>query len=175
MTKSIALYLALVAVFAFRTVVSAQAPSDPGGRVVLVLPFDNHSGNASLNWIGDSFPDTLIKRLNSAGFLTISHDDRTFAYEHMGLPADFTPTRATTIRMAQVLDANYVILGSYSVQAEGANGGANRISIQAKVLSIDSLRLSQAIEDSAELARLFDAENAVAWKVAGVLDQHFSA
>ncbi len=174
-TKSIALYLALVAVFAFRTVVSAQAPSDPGGRVVLVLPFDNHSGNASLNWIGDSFPDTLNKRLNSAGFLTISHDDRTFAYEHMGLPADFKPTRATTIRMAQVLDANYVILGSYSVQAEAGNGGANRITIQAKVLSIDSLRLSQAIEDSAELARLFDAENAVAWKVAGVLDPHFSA
>ncbi len=175
LTKSIALFLALVAIFALSTAATAQGPAEPGGRVVLVLPFDNHSGDASLNWIGDSFPDTLNKRLNSAGFLTISHDDRVFAYDHMGLPVDFKPTRATTIRMAQVLDANFVIIGSYSVQKIPGNGTVNRITIQAKVLSIDALRLSSAIEDSAELPRLFDAENAVAWKIAGVLDPHFSA
>lgn len=175
LTKSFALSLALAATFALSTAASAQGPAEPAGRVVLVLPFDNHSGDASLNWIGDSFPDTLNKRLNSAGFLTISHDDRVFAYDHMGLPVDFKPTRATTIRMAQVLDANFVILGSYSVQKSTGNGPANRIIIQAKVLSIDSMRLSPAIEDSAELPRLFDAENAVAWKIARVLDPHFSA
>ncbi len=174
-TKFIALFLALVAIFACRPAAVAQTPEEPGGRVVLVLPFDNHSGNASLNWIGDSFPDTLNKRLTSAGFLTISHDDRQFAYEHLGLPADFRPTRATTIRIAQQLDANYVIIGSYNV-VPGAKGGTadSRISIQAKVLSIDALRLSAPIEDSAELMRLFDAENAIAWKVARGLDPKLS-
>jgi tetratricopeptide (TPR) repeat protein len=175
LSKSFALLLALVAIFAFHTSAIAQDPAEPAGRVVLVLPFDNHSGNPSLSWIGDSFPDTLNKRLNSAGFLTISHDDRVFAYDHMGLPAGFKPTRATTIRIAQLLDANYVIIGSYNVQTSPGSGVTNnRISIQAKVLSIDDLKLSSAIEDSAELPRLFDAENAVAWKVAGVLDPHFS-
>lgn len=175
LSKSIALYLALVAIFACGTVAVAQTPATPGGRVVLVLPFDNHSGNASLNWIGDSFPDTLNKRLNSSGFLTISHDDRQFAYEHLGLPGDFRPTRATTIRIAEQLDANYVILGSYNVQPGPAGGTADsRISIQARVLSIDELRLSAAIEDSAELMRLFDAENAIAWKIAGTIDPHLS-
>jgi len=175
LSKSFALFLALVAIFALSTTTTAQAPTEPGGRVVLVLPFDNHSGNPSLNWIGDSFPDTLNKRLNSAGFLTISHDDREFAYDHMGLPIDFKPTRATTIRMAEVLDANFVIIGSYDVHPDPTNAKTNRITIQAKILSIDDLRLSPAIEDSAELQRLFDAENAVAWKVAGVMDPHFSA
>jgi tetratricopeptide (TPR) repeat protein/TolB-like protein len=181
LSKFFALPLTLVAIFAFRTAANAQSPvntqgsAEPGGRVVLVLPFDNHSGDPSLNWIGDSFPDTFNKRLNSAGFLTISHDDRVFAYDHLGLPADFRPTRATTIRIAEQLDANFVIIGSYSVKTTPGNGVANdHISIQAKVLSIDDLRLSSAIEDSAELMRLFDAENAVAWKVAGVLDPHFS-
>ena len=167
LSKSFALLLALVTTFAFSAAVTAQSPTEPGGRVVLVLPFDNHSGNPSLNWIGDSFPDTFNKRLNSAGFLTISHDDRAFAYDHLGLPVDFRPTRATTIRIAQQLDANFVIIGSFNVVN-------NRISIQTKVLSIDGLRLSPPIEDSAELMRLFDAENAVAWKVAGVLAPHFS-
>jgi tetratricopeptide (TPR) repeat protein len=174
-TKYFALVLALVAIFAFRPAAFAQTEDSAGGRVVLVLPFDNHSGNGSLNWIGDSFPDTLNKRLTSAGFLTISHDDRQFAYDHLGLPADFRPTRATTIRIAEQLDANYVVMGSYTVVPGLGSGGANtrnigRIAIQARVLSIDALRLSGAIEDSAELTRLFDAENAIAWKVARSLD-----
>jgi tetratricopeptide (TPR) repeat protein len=174
-TKFLALVLALVAIFACGPAAFAQAAEDAGGRVVLVLPFDNHSGNASLNWIGDSFPDTLNKRLTSAGFLTISHDDRQFAYDHLGLPAEFRPTRATTIRIAEQLDANYVVIGSYTVVPGLGSGGANgrtigRISIQAKVLSMDALRLSGAIEDSAELNRLFDAENAIAWKVASAMD-----
>src|ERR1700761_1440102 len=94
------------------------AQSVPGGRVVLVLPFENHSGNATLNWIGESFPDTLDKRLNSAGFLTISRADRVFALDHLGLPTDFKPSRATAIRIAQQLDASYVVVGSYNINGQ---------------------------------------------------------
>lgn len=143
------------------------ARAQEGGRVVLVLPFENRSGNPSLNWIGDSFPDTLDQRLNSAGFLTISHDDRAFALDHLGLPVGFRPSRATTILIAQQLDAAYVVVGSYNV----AN---NKISVQAQVLTIDALRLSAPLEDSADLPRLFDAENAIAWKIARQIDPHFS-
>lgn len=133
----------------------------------MVLPFENRSGNASLGWIGDSFPDTLDKRLESARFLTISHDDRAYAFDHLGLPGDFRPSRASTVRIARQLDANYVIVGSYTI----AN---NRILIQARVLSVDGLELSPPVEDSSELNRLFDAENAIAWKVAKVMDPHFN-
>jgi len=163
LSKLLALSFALSGVFVS---VPARAQQS-GGRVVLVLPFDNRSGNPSLNWIGDSFPDTLNKRLDSAGFLTISHDDRTFALDHLGLPADFRPSRATTIRIAQQLDANYVIVGSFNVSAD-------HINIQAQVLSVDELRLSPPVEDSSELSRLFDVENAIAWKVAHTIDPHFS-
>ena len=136
--------------------------------MVLVLPFDNRSGNPSLSWIGDSFPDTLDARLNSAGFVTISHDDRLFALDHLGLPADFRPSRATTIRIAQTLDADYVIVGSYNLDAN------NRISVQAQVLETNKLHLSQPLADSSELARLFDVENAIAWKTAKQIDPHFA-
>ncbi|MDE1156203.1 MAG: tetratricopeptide repeat protein [Acidobacteriaceae bacterium] len=144
-----------------------QAQSAVNGRVVLVLPFENRSGNASLNWVGDSFPDTLDRRLNSAGFLTISHDDRRFALEHLGLPSDFRPTRATTIRIAQQLDCNYVVIGSF-------NTSGQRILIQSQVLSVNELKLSTAVEDSADLNRLYDAENAIAWKVARQIDSHLN-
>jgi tetratricopeptide (TPR) repeat protein len=144
-----------------------SASSDqPAGRMVLVLPFDNRSGDQTLNWVGDSFPDTLNQRLNSAGFLTITRDDRQFALDHLGLPIDFRPTRATTIQIAQTLNANFVIVGSYSVD----NG---RIAVQAQVLEINKLRMSAPLQDSSELARLFDIENAIAWKVAKQIDPRF--
>jgi tetratricopeptide (TPR) repeat protein len=152
-----------------------NSPADirqPGGRLVLVLPFDNRSGQPNLNWIGDSFPYTLDQRLTSAGFLTISRDDRQYALDHLGLPPDFKPSRATTIRIAQTLDADYVIVGSFDVEDAGA--GMQRISVQAQVLEVNQLRMSKPLEDSAELSRLFDVENAVAWKVAQRMDPHFA-
>lgn len=145
----------------------ASDPSAPAGRVVLVLPFENRSGQPDLGWIGDSFPDTLNQRFSSASFLTISREDRQYALDHLGFPADFRPTRATTIRIAQTLDANYVVIGSYHV----ANG---RISAQAQVLSVSELRMSPPIEDSNDLQRLFDVQNTLAWKIAKSIDPHFN-
>ncbi|HEX2918817.1 MAG TPA: tetratricopeptide repeat protein [Edaphobacter sp.] len=139
----------------------------PTGRVVLVLPFENHSGQSDLAWIGDSFPDTLNQRLSSASFFTISRDDRQYALDHLGFPTDFRPTRATTIRIAQTLDANYVVIGSYTVK----NG---RISAQAQVLSVNELRMSAPIQDSNDLRRLFDVQNTIAWKIAKYIDPQFN-
>ncbi|WP_348268562.1 tetratricopeptide repeat protein [Edaphobacter paludis] len=148
---------------------AAQSAEPPQamGRVVLVLPFDNRSGQPNLDWIGDSFPDTLNQRLTSAGFFTISTDDRQFALDHLGLPVDFKPTRATTIRIAQTLDANFVIVGSYTVTK-------GRINVQAQVLNVDKLSLSQPLADSSDLPRLFDVENSIAWTIAKHLDPHFN-
>ena len=146
---------------------SAADIRQPGGRLVLVLPFDNRSGQSNLGWIGDSFPYTLGQRLNSVGFLTIGRDDRQYALEHLGLPPDFRPSRATTIRIAQTLDADFVVVGSFNVQ----NG---RIEVQAQVLEVNQLRMSPPLTDSSSLPRLFDVENAIAWKVAQRMDPHFA-
>ena len=151
---------------------SAADIRQPGGRLVLVLPFDNRSGQANLGWIGDSFPYTLDQRLTSAGFLTIGRDDRQYAMEHLGLPADFRPSRATTIRIAQTLDADFVVLGSFSVINPGSPD--SHIEVQAQVLEVNQLRMSAPLKDSSELSRLFDVENAIAWKVAGRMDPHFA-
>jgi Flp pilus assembly protein TadD/TolB-like protein len=152
--------------------VRAQGPlpgdiRETSGRLVLVLPFDNRSGQPNLGWIGDSFPYVLNQRLSSAGFQTITRDDRQYALAHLGLPLDFKPSRATTIRIAQNLDADYVVVGSFNVHD-------GRIEVQAQVLEVNQLRMSAPLQDSSEFARLFDVENAIAWKVAQRLDPHFA-
>lgn len=142
------------------------------GRLVLVLPFDNKSGQSNLNWIGESFPYTLNERLSSAGFLTISRDDRLYALEHLGLPEEFRPSRASTIKIAQTLDADYVVVGSYTV----ANPGTpqSRIQVEAQVVEINQLRMSEPIRQSNALPQLYDVENALAWQAARRMDPHFA-
>ena len=51
---------------------------------------------------------------------------------------------------------------------------ASRIEVQAQVLEVNQLRMSEPLTDSAELPRLFDVENAIAWKVAQRMDPHFA-
>jgi tetratricopeptide (TPR) repeat protein len=165
--KWLTIALILCANLALVLTATAAQTSERTGRVVLVLPFENRSGQANLGWIGDSFPDTLNQRLSSSGFLTISRDDRQYALDHLGLPVDFKPSRATTIRIAQTLDADFVVVGSYTVNQ-------SRIAVQAQVLDVHNLHMSQPLEDSGELARLFDVENAIAWTVARNIDPQFS-
>ncbi len=134
---------------------------------MLVLPFENHSGQPNLDWIGESFATTLNQRLRSAGFLTISRDDRVYSLDHLGLPAGFRPSRATTIRIAQTLDAQWVLVGSFNVKD-------NEISAQAQVLEVNRLTLSKPLEQSSSLPRLLEVENNLAWLSARQMDAKFA-
>lgn len=138
--------------------VLAHAAPATGGHVVLVLPFDNRSGQTGLNWIGDSFPEMLNQRLSSSGFLTISRDDRMYALDHLGYPLDLKPSRATALRIAQTLDADLIVIGSFTMQGD-------RLSAQAQVLEVNKLSMSRPLEETVEKTRFFDLENAIAWKV----------
>lgn len=147
---------------------SAWAQADQaGGRVVLVLPFDNRSDQPNLDWIGESFATTMNQRMQSAGFLTISRDDRMYALDHLGLPTGFRPTRATTIRIAQTLDAQFVLVGSYTIKD-------GEVTAQAQVLEINHLTLSKPLQQQASLPRLLEVENNLAWLCARQMDPKFA-
>ena len=145
----------------------AQQADQAGGRVVLVLPFDNRSNQPNLDWIGESFATTFNQRMRSAGFLPISRDDRVYALEHLGLPTGFRPTRATTIRIAQTLDAQFVLVGSYAVKD-------GEVTAQAQVLEVNKLTLSKPLQQEAALARLLEVENNLAWLCARQMDPRFA-
>ncbi|MES2222131.1 MAG: tetratricopeptide repeat protein [Acidobacteriota bacterium] len=141
---------------------SQSAPSNPtdwDGHLAWVLPFENNSTQPGLDWIGASFPDILDARLSSAGFLTIRREDRRYAMQHLGLPADFHPTQATAYRIAQTLDADYVIFGNYTV----ANG---RIRATARVLEMHGPNMGATLEQEGSLDQLINIEDELAWKVA---------
>jgi tetratricopeptide (TPR) repeat protein len=142
----------------------AAAPAQAAGHLILVLPFENHSAQpSSLDWIGESMPAVMNRRLESAGFLPIGREDRLYALDHLGLPPNFRPTRASTIRLAQNLDADSVVIGSYASDGK-------RILLTARILDIAGLKLSAPIEQQGDLARLLDGINDLAWQVVRHID-----
>ena len=143
---------------------------EPRGRLILVLPFENRSGDKSLDWMGAAFPDVLNRRLNSAGFLTIGRGDRLYAYDHLGLPLDLQPTRATAIRIAQMLDADYVVFGRFAA----IPGQANAITADAEILDVTGLRLDAPISEQGEADHLLEMIDRLAWKAARQLDPTLS-
>ena len=157
-------WLALASWMALSTLPSlAQSAPASGlgwdGHLVWVQPFENNSAQPGLDWIGSSFPDIMNQRLTSAGFLTIHREDRRYALKHLGLPSDFHPTQATTYRIAQTLDADYVIFGNYTV-------ASGQITATARVLEMYGPRMEAMLEVKGNLDQLISLENELAWKVA---------
>jgi tetratricopeptide (TPR) repeat protein len=149
---------------------SSPAPlADPAaqGRLLLVLPFENRTSQPNLDWIGEGAADILNRRLGSAGFLTISRGDRLYALDHLGLPQSFQPSHATTIRIAQMLDADSVVLGSYALAGD-------RLTATAQILDVKALKLSPPIQQDGDLKNLLDILNGLAWRVARQLDPSYS-
>ncbi len=136
-------------------------------RLLLVLPFENRTGQANLDWIGEAVPEVLNQRLASAGYLPISRLDRQYALDHLGLPVNFQPSRATAIRIAQTLDADFIVIGSYSLRGQ-------RFATTTQLLDVNSLHMGQPLQQESDIAHLLDVLNSTAWRVARSLDPQYS-
>jgi tetratricopeptide (TPR) repeat protein/TolB-like protein len=158
-------------------VTCAQAAGDSGqeragssadrGRILLVLPFDNRSGQPSLEWIREAAPEILSSRFLSAGFAPMSRTDRLYALDHLGLPEGFHPSRATALKLAQTLDADSIVVGSYLT-----DGSA--IIAEAQVVDVQHLRMSQTVSASGEMKDLIGVFDTLAWRLTRQLDPQFN-
>jgi len=153
--------------FAFTATANArgQAPTE-SGRILLVLPFDNRSGQPSLEWIREAAPVILSSRFASAGFAPMSRQDRLYALDHLGLPQGFHPSRATALKLAETLDADSIIVGSYATDGTG-------IVAQAQVVDVPHLRMSEPVTARGQMVDLIAVFDSLAWKLTRQLDPGF--
>jgi hypothetical protein len=66
--------------------VAQEAANAGRGRILLVLPFDNRTGQPSLEWIREAAAEILSQRFASAGFAPMNRTERLYALDHLGLP-----------------------------------------------------------------------------------------
>src|SRR5690242_18806095 len=97
----------------------SAAVSPNSQKIYVVLPFENAGAPARLDWLGEGLEELTIQRLTAAGEQVYSHSGRANELERYGLPSSSTFSRATMLRVAEDLDADYVIYGKYAAPAKG--------------------------------------------------------
>jgi tetratricopeptide (TPR) repeat protein len=137
------------------------------GRILLVLPFDNQSRQPSLEWVREAAPEILGSRFASAGFAAMSRADRLYALDHLGMPPGFHPSRATALKLAQTLDADSIVVGSFTTDGAG-------IAVQAQVVDVPNLRMSEAVSARGEMSDLIGVLDSLAWKLTRQMDPSFN-
>jgi tetratricopeptide (TPR) repeat protein len=146
----------------------ASGPAAAGNaRVLLVLPFDNRTGQPSLEWLREAAAEILSMRLASAGFQPTSRADRVYALDHLGLPQGFQPSRASALKLAQTLDADSIVVGSYITDGPD-------IVAEASLVDVTGLRMQPKVEARGEMRSLVAVFGELAWKLTRQLDPTFS-
>jgi tetratricopeptide (TPR) repeat protein len=146
---------------------SGDASEAGGSRVLLVLPFDNRTGQPSLEWLREAAAEILSTRLASAGFQPTSRADRMYALDHLGLPQGFQPSRASAFKLAQTLDADSIVVGSYTTDGSG-------IVVEATLVDVPGLRMLPEVTARGEMKDLVAVFGELAWKLTKQLDPRFN-
>jgi tetratricopeptide (TPR) repeat protein len=159
MRKALAVFLVILAVGEVR---AASLP-----RTILVLPFENKSARSDLNWISESFAETLMTRLSGSGRFVLGRGERDSAYNQLGIPAGIPLTLASAYRVAETLGVDWVVTGDFSVES-------STLRSHAQVLEVQRLKRSAPLEVNGPLDELIDLQTRLAWRLLASQDPDFT-
>jgi tetratricopeptide (TPR) repeat protein len=159
-------WLGCAAVFAIAAgsciIAAAQAPanSSPTARAetVVVFPFENSGHEPGKDWLGEGLAELTADHLQGHGPMVFSREERLAALEKLGLPAYSRFTRATMLKIAAEIDADYVVFGDFA--PDGAN-----LRVTARVLAVNPPKLSEVTQDSGPMESVGEIDSRVSWRV----------
>lgn len=134
----------------------ATAPGARKTSTLLVMPFENRSKVVGVDWLSEACSEVLMQRMESPGLYLVDRDERMHALDHAGVPAAARPSRATIFRVAEQMDADYVVLGSYEVSGD-------RFQATGQLLEVKNLKLHPEIKSSGPLAEFVALQTSMAW------------
>jgi Tfp pilus assembly protein PilF/TolB-like protein len=157
--------LALCAALFFAASLCAQQP--PGNRgVYLVFPFENAGASPRLDWLCEGLEELTIQTLSASGQQVYSHAGRLTEMERNGLPFSAKLSRASMLRVAQDLDADFVVFGSF--RSDGRT-----LTIDSRVFRTDPLALLPSVRETGPLDSLMEMQSKVVWRLLSVSDKSY--
>jgi tetratricopeptide (TPR) repeat protein/TolB-like protein len=146
----------LAALFA-PAIAAAQATA---AAPIVVLPFENPTQDARLTWMREGAAILLSEMLMSSGDNVIDREERLQAFDRLQLPASATLSRASSIKVGQVVTAGAVVSGSVAVEGD-------QLIARARVIRLDSGRLLPEVSARGPIADLYDIFARLAPQVRG--------
>jgi TolB-like protein len=142
----------------------AQTPAQQG--LYLVFPFENAGSSPRLDWLGEGLEELTIQYLSDGGEQVYSHAGRAGEFERYGLPATAKLSRATMLRIAQDLDADYVVFGSF-------NSDGTSLTVNSRVLRVDPPALLPSVKETAPLSSLMELQTDLVWKLISANERNY--
>jgi tetratricopeptide (TPR) repeat protein len=133
----------------------------------LVLPFFNTGKSNNLDWVGESISETIREAFASEGVLTLDRDAREEAYRRLSIRPYSHLTKATVIRLAESLDADQVIFGSFEVippEAGADSKSKGTLKINAQAVDLKKARRGPEYAESGALEDLARLQSHLAWQ-----------
>lgn len=130
----------ILVALALLSICPAAAGQPQTDSTIIIFPFENQSGRAEYNWIGESFAVNLAELLSEAGLSPIQPDEREALYQQEGLPPAAVLTRATMIKIAERSASDFMVIGSYRISGQGREG---RIAAWARIINVGQARALQ--------------------------------
>jgi tetratricopeptide (TPR) repeat protein/TolB-like protein len=147
-----------------------QAPARANGSarsgVYLVFPFENAGASPRLDWLGEGLEELTIQALLAGGQQVYSHAGRTTELERNGLPFSAKLSRASMLRVAQDLDADFVIFGSFASDGK-------TLTIDSRVLRTDPLTLLPSVRETGPIDSLMEMQSRVVWRLLSQSDKTY--
>jgi len=119
-----------------------------GTGPTLVMPFDRAGDDSALYWLGEGAAILLADDLNALGASALTRPERVDAFDLLGLPVTASLSRATVIKVGEVLGAADVVIGSVEID-DGL------LTVRARRLDLQAGRLEPELEESGPLTELF--------------------
>ena len=127
-------------------------------ETVVVFPFENVANDASKDWLGEGLSELTTDSMVGHGPVVFTRDERLAALEKLGLPTYSRFSRATMIKIAGEIDADYVVFGEFT-----PDGTALHVS--ARVLRVSPPKLSEPFSESGNMDSIAETEARVSWRI----------
>jgi tetratricopeptide (TPR) repeat protein len=150
---------------------TSPSPSAPRSNlasagIYLVFPFERVSSTPRLEWISEGLEELTIQRLSAAHQQVYSHAGRLSEMDLYGMPGLATLSRATMLRFAQEMDADFVVFGSF------ASDGKN-LTIDARILRVNPVELLPTVRVNGPLESLLDLHARLTWLLLDTTDRNY--
>ncbi len=157
MVRGWALATLIVAALAWPATGQAQVPA---GAPILVLPFDHLKQEPRLAWMREGAAVLLTELLAASGERVIDREERLRALDRLQLPASAGLSRASSIKVGQVVSAGVVVIGTLEV-------GGDQLVARGRVVRLDTGRLLPEVQASGALTDVFGVFGRLAQLVRG--------
>jgi len=131
------------------------APAADAEPRILVVPFETPGRDGRTYWLGEAVAILLADDVNARGLGAITRPSRERAYDQLRLPPSALLSRATVIKVGELVGAGQVIVGEVRVDGDA-------LTVKARPIRIDVGRADAEVTERGSLGELF----AVVQKVA---------